>query len=145
MGSAYYDYRERKIVAVLTTGIEAPIALNVIGHLSIAIGAFKDEHLMGQRTIEDGSGIPHMGISRYPFIITHAKQGKLRMAIEKARSINGVYLADYPRQMLTTGHEEELIAEMKLLKEEEIEYLGAIFYGPTEEINTITGKFSLWK
>jgi hypothetical protein len=47
--------------------------------------------------------------------------------------------------MLETGHDDELAAAIAASAEADIEYLGALFYGPTEVINSITGKFSLWR
>ena len=54
-------------------------------------------------------------------------------------------VADYPKEMLTTGHDDELAAKVKKIQESEIEYLGAIFYGPSSEVDKITGRFSLWR
>jgi len=42
-----YDYRAKKVVAVLSADLETGVALNVIGHLAISIGAY-GQHLMGR-------------------------------------------------------------------------------------------------
>ena len=139
-----YDYKEKRIVAVLKNNLEIGIALNVVGHLSISIGKYANDH-MGQNPLLDGSGIKHMGIARYPFITTKASQNKIRQAIEKARKDDRILFADYPQQMLETGHDNELVESMIKADEKNLEYLGAVFYGPTEIINEITGKFSLFK
>ena len=50
----------------------------------------KNEHMfdiMGKKIIKDKSGIEHLGISKFPFIITKVKPGKLRIAIDKAKII----------------------------------------------------------
>lgn len=139
-----YNYREKKIVAVLSSNLEAGIALNVIGHLAISLGFHAQNGIMGRPKLIDASNIEHLGISKYPFIITKVKPGKLRKAIVEARANRNIIVADYPKEMLTTGHDDELLTEISKIHESEIEYLGAIFYGSTDEIDKITGRFTLW-
>lgn len=139
-----YDYREKKFVAVLKSDLDIGVALNVVGHLAISISNHVEGH-MGQSPLVDGSGVKHLGIAKYPFIITKAKEGKIRIAIEKARQDNRILFADYPQQMLETGHDNELVQSLSEADEDSLMYLGAVFYGPMEAINEITGKFSLYK
>lgn len=140
-----YNYREKKIVAVLASNLEMGIALNVIGHLAISIGVHTKEEIMGRPKLVDASGIEHLGIAKYPLIITKVKPSKLRRAISEARKSNAIMVADYPKEMLTTGHDDELAAEIEKVQESAIEYLGAIFYGPASEVDKVTGRFSLWQ
>ena len=63
------NYEDKKIVGIIATNVEAKIALNVIGHLAVAIGKYSDKEIMGQPNIIDKSGINHIGISRFPFIV----------------------------------------------------------------------------
>lgn len=63
-------YEDKKIVGILATNVEVSVALNVIGHLAIAIGKYSDSEIMGKPTITDKSGVNHLGISQFPFIIT---------------------------------------------------------------------------
>jgi len=141
-----YSYNKKKIVAVLLDNIETGVALNVIGHLSISIGAYaNNQELMGCPLINDLTGIKHLGISKYPFIITKTKKGKLRKAINAAKSKPTILVADYPKEMLITEHDDDLVNSIAKIKETELEYLGAVLYGSSEDIDQITGKFSLWK
>ena len=140
-----YDYQAKKIVAVLAEKLERGVALNVLGHLAVSIGAYTEKDIMGKKIILDASGNKHIGISRYPFIITKAKKGKIRQAILLARTKPRVFFVDYPSEMLNTGHDDELVEAIGKKDEADIEYLGAVFYGKTEEVKKITGKFSLWK
>ena len=116
------NYEDKKIVGIIATNVEAKIALNVIGHLAVAIGKYSDKEIMGQPNIIDKSGINHIGISRFPFIVTKVKEKKLKTAIEKAKKNSKLLVVD-----------------------EQLEYLGAVIYGNTEDVNEITGKFQLWK
>ena len=140
-----YNYKEKKIVGVIASNVEPSIALNIIGHLGVSIGAYADKDIMGQADIKDKSGISHVGISKYPFIITKVKQGKVRQTIELAKQNPNILVVDYPKEMLTTGHDDELVKEIGEKEEKDIEYLGAVLYGDSDAINEITGKFQLWR
>ena len=141
-----YDYKQKKIVAVLAANIEVGIALNIIGHLAISIGAHGGDDLMGKHQLLDASGVSHVGIAKYPVIVTKVKPGRLRRLIEEARHHSAsILLVDYPEQMLTTGHDDELAAAVSNRREEEINYLGAMLYGDSGVVNELTGKFTLWR
>ena len=139
------NYEDKKIVGVIATNVDAPTALNVIGHLAVSIGQYSDNEIMGKPLISDKSNVNHLGISRFPFIITKVKAGKLRNAIDKAKENPNLLVADYPRDMLETRTDEELVESITSKSNDELEYLGAIIYGNTNDVNEITGKFQLWK
>ena len=140
-----YNYHEKKIVLVLFEKVEMGVALNICGHLSIALGALIEKSLLGRLEHTDASGIKHTGISKYPVIITKTKSGKLRNAINEARKNQAITMIDYPKDMLETGHDDELNSSISGKEEDQFEYLGAIFYGESSEVANITGKFSLWR
>ena len=137
--------KKKKIVGIIASNVEAKIALNVIGHMSISIGKYTDKEIMGQEIITDKSGVKHLGISKFPFIITKVKQSKLKTAIEKAKNNPNLVVADYPKDMLETRTDEELVSSINNKEETELEYLGAVIYGNTKDVDEITGKFSLWR
>ena len=138
------NYVDKKIVGIIATNVEPKIALNVIGHLAIAIGKYSDNGIMGKFIITDKSGINHTGISQFPFIITKVKAGKLKTAIDKAKANPNLLVADYPREMLDTRTDDELVAAIESKENNQLDYLGAIIYGSAKEVNAITGKFQLW-
>ena len=131
-------YENRKIVGIISTNVDATTALNVIGHLAIAIGKYSDEEIMGKKIITDKSNINHLGISKFPFIVTKVKPSKLRAAIDKAKENPCLLVAD-------TRTDEELVESINNKENAELEYLGAIIYGDTDDVNEITGRFQLWK
>lgn len=100
---------------------------------------------MGKTILLDKSNREHLGISKFPFIVTKVKASKLKSAIEKAKSNPNLLVADYPKEMLETRTDEELVSALASKEEENLEYLGAIIYGNTKDVNEITGKFQLWK
>ena len=139
------NYEDKKIVGIIATNVDATTALNVIGHLAVSIGKYSDSEIMGKKIIKDKSNINHLGISKFPFIVTKVKPSKLRNAIDKAKENSNLLVADYPKDMLDTRTDEELVESIGNKENEKLEYLGAIIYGNTNEVNEITGKFQLWK
>lgn len=139
------NYEDKKIVAILATNVDVSTALNVIGHLSIAIGKYSNKEIMGEPILLDKSNIQHLGISRFPFIVTKVKSGKLKNAIAMAKENPNLLVADYPKDMLETRTDEELVTSIKAKENEKLEYLGALIYGDTKDVNEITGKFQLWR
>lgn len=67
------NYEDKKIVGIIASNVEPAVALNVIGHLAISIGKYSNGEIMGKSVITDKSGIQHLGISQFPFIITKVK------------------------------------------------------------------------
>ena len=139
------NYEEKKIVGIVASNVEPEVALNVIGHLAISIGKYSNEQIMGKPIIKDKTGIEHLGISQFPFIITKVKSGKLKNAIELAKQNPNLLVADYPRDMLDTRTDDELVSSIGSKDNNKLEYLGAIIYGNTEDVNEITGKYQLWR
>lgn len=56
---------------------------------------------MGKPLIFDKSGTQHLGISRFPFIITKVKSGKLKNAINLAKQNPNLLVADYPNDIFS--------------------------------------------
>ncbi len=138
------NYEDKKIVGIIATNVDAATALNVIGHLAVSIGKYSDTEIMGKKILTDASGINHLGISKFPFIVTKVKAGKLKAVIDKAKENKNLLVADYPKDMLETRTDEKLVEAVASKKNDELEYMGAIIYGNTKDVNEITGKFQLW-
>ncbi len=81
-----------------------------------------------------------MGISRFPFIITKVKPGKLRIAIDKAKNNPKILVADYPKDMLETRTDEELVESINNKENDKLEYMGAILYGDTKDLELKYGE-----
>ena len=139
------NYEDKKIVGIIASNVEPAVALNVIGHLAISIGKYSDDEIMGQPTITDKSGVEHLGISKFPFIITKVKAGKLKNTIDIAKNNPNLLVADYPRDMLETRTDNELVASISSKENDKLEYMGAVIYGNTTDVDEITGKFQLWR
>ena len=140
-----YDYKAKKVVAVLSSTLDVGIAMNVLGHMCVAIGAYGEKDLMGRPVLPDASGTNHVGIGRHAVIITKVKPARLRQFIEEARTQKDLLLVDFPQEMLDTHHDDDLAASMLAKPEKEMHYLGAIVYGDAPTIQALSGKFMLWK
>lgn len=137
------NYEDKKVVGIIASNVEPAVALNVIGHLAISIGKYSDTEIMGQPTIVDQSGVDHLGISKFPFIITKVKPGKLKNTIDIAKSNPDLLVADYPKDMLDTRTDDELVQAINSKANDKLEYLGAVIYGNTKDVDEITGKISI--
>ena len=62
-----------------------------------------------------------------------------------AKDNNNLLVADYPRDMLDTRTDEELVSSINSKENDQLEYLGAVIYGNTKDVDEITGKFQLWR
>ncbi len=47
--------------------------------------------------------------------------------------------------MLDTRTDDELVSSIGSNDNDKLEYLGAIIYGNAEDVNSITGKYQLWR
>ncbi len=139
-----YDYRAKKTVITIASELAPGLAGNVIGHLALAIGHHVADADMGKHPLVDATGVEHTGISRYPVIVVTVKSARLRKLLAEAREITGLLLADYPEQMLSTGHDDELSTAIAAASEESLRYLGVALHGDAEQLKQLTGKFSLW-
>lgn len=73
------------------------------------------------------------------------KAGKLKNAIDTAKDNPNLLVADYPRDMLETRTDDELVKSISSRENDKLEYLGAVIYGDTKDVDEITGKFQLWR
>ena len=140
-----YEYRDKKLVIVLAANLEAGVAAHVVAHLSLAIGHRVPLEDMGKEQLVDDSQFGHMGISKYPIVITKVKPGRLKKLLVEAQHSEQLLLADYPEEMLITSHDDELAHAMKNKKTKEFNYFGVALYGNSNELSLLTGKFTLWR
>lgn len=137
------DYATRKIVCVVSDTLESWQALNIVGHLAISLGANKDTHLMGRDVLIDTSGISHKGIARYGLIIKKGDPISIRNVLQESRHRNDIEVFDFLREMLETSDDDELNYLISKKDEVDLEYLGAMFYGPTDVVTVLTERFRL--
>ena len=73
------------------------------------------------------------------------KVAQQKNTIEISKKNPNLLVADYPKEMLETRTDEELVESIKSKENDKLEYLGAVIYGDTKDVDEITGKFQLWR
>lgn len=139
------EEKPEKTVALLSTELDVATALNVIGHLSIGIGAACRSRLIHSEQYLDASGHSHLGVSAWPFIVLKTRPTKLRAALDRARLTPSLVLADYSRHVLTTSTDSELASAIAASSDSELEYLGLMVHGAAADVDAVFGGFSLVK
>jgi hypothetical protein len=139
-----YNYKQKKIIAIIDSEIEQWQALNVLGHMAVSLGANKDEDLMGRDVLIDASNVVHKGIARFGFIIKQGNFNQIGELVNKVKNLSEIILIDFPREMLDTRHDDELNDSIKLKKTKDFKYLGCLLYGPTKEVDELTKEYKLW-
>jgi hypothetical protein len=137
-----YDERASRLVAVVSSKLDALTAANTVGHLLVALGASVGPGLLGDHHL-DSSGSIHSPIARFPLIIKAAKSGTIRAAVARARAA-GLAAIDYPEEGFATTHDHDYRDALAGRREQDLVYIGAAFFGPTEAVNEVCGKFMLW-
>ncbi len=139
-----YNYKQKKIIAIIDSNIPTWQSLNVLGHMSVSLGVNKDEDLMGREILTDKSGFNHKGIARFGFIIKQGNGDDISKLINTVKDNKDIVLIDFPQEMLDTRHDDELHDSMFLKETGDFKYLGCLLYGPTEEVDAVTKRFGLW-
>lgn len=132
-----------KIVIVVNRELEKWQIGNTIGHISAYLGNKIKNFATGENFItKDEKNHPRN--TQYPIIILEAKPGQMPNFIQKVRD-SGMLYHGFIKEMILTTNDEEIINILMNKKDEEIEYLGIGVFGPNEEIDALTKKFSLYK
>lgn len=137
-----YDYKERKIVAIVSNDLSTGMASNALGHLAFSAGHYADETWMGRKVHVDASGQGHTAISRYPFIVLGANTKQIKEIIKQAKEIPSILVVDYPQEMFDTGHDYEL--NKAISKAKEMTYHAVLLSGKTKAVDKLTKGLKLY-
>ena len=134
-----------KFVAVLNKKIPVPNLMNALGHMAAGLSA-SYTNLPGMRfdNYFDKDGGNHKSISDNPFIILSADNSNKIRALRIVLIEKGIHFVDFTSTM-TVGTYIEQQQRTKETPELELEYYGICLFGPIDQINELTRKFSLWK
>lgn len=138
-----YPYDDQKITVVVADDLDIGVAMNVVGHLDVAVGR-RGGDIMGRNAYVDSEGNIHRGISRYPVIILKASKADIKKVVEEARD-KSVIMVDYPSEMFTTRTDDDLNAAIENSKHEKMEYWGVALCGNSEIVTELTKDFKLYK
>lgn len=143
---AQTGYTSHKIVVVLNKKIEIGVALNATAHMAACLVSQANEETKKEMMFVDyldADGGKHP-VSALSLVILRAdNSNKIRQARELAKQ-NNIHCVDFLESMTKDSYVEQMERTSKI-KDIELEYWGLCLFGKKEELNPITGKFSLWK
>lgn len=134
---------ENKLVAVINKSCDPGVAMNALAHMSFGLGEIVDRDKALLCDYIDKDGTSHPAISSMPFIVLSGNSNKIRAAIQGAKEKN-ILCVDFTNTM-TGGTYLEQLENTKNTKEEDLQYYGAVFFGPWNSVTELTKKFSLWR
>ncbi|BCL73040.1 hypothetical protein TUMSATVNIG1_50130 [Vibrio nigripulchritudo] len=135
---------QKRFVAVLNKKMETGRALNVLGHLSVALADLLEKGNACYVDYEDKDGNIHPNMSHYPFIVLRADNSNKLRKLREAALENNITFTDFTDTMIEGGSDEQQ-RRTKDTPESDLNYLGICLFGNSEELHNITKKFSLYK
>lgn len=138
-----------KFVAVLNRNIPIPQLLNALGHMTAGLVSQRSgTEAMCFLRYEDADGGIHPAISRWPFIVLAAKNsGQIRRLREELRRsvVEGLVIYnDFVETMIGVSAEDQL-RQTKGARETDLEFYGAVTFGPAGVLDPVTKRFSLFR
>lgn len=139
------DEHSKRFVAILNKKVEIGRLLNALGHMTAGLaGGYgkADDMCFLQYVDKDGGSHPH--ISHFPFIVLKADNANQIRTARNECLLKNISFTDFTSTM-TVGTSAEQQQRTKETPEAELEYWGICLFGSTDEIRTLTKKFSLFK
>lgn len=138
------DFSQR-IIIIVRRDIEPWQIANTIGHIAAYLGnKMKVSFDTGDYFVTKDE-INHPRNSQYPIIIKSTQSNEqLRNLFIKVRETNFLHHA-FIKEMIDHTNDMDLQNALTNKYHHEIEYLGVGIFGPNEEVNQLTKKFSLHK
>lgn len=135
-----------KFVVVLNKKLEAGAALNAAAHMAASIVCLANDQVRKEMMFidysdADGNKHPASGLSLV--VLRADNSNKIRQARAAAIEKQLLYV-DFLESMTGNTYVEQQERTMAM-KEDQLEYWGLCLFGKKEDIDAITGKFSLWR
>lgn len=144
-GKESYDYRAKRIIAIISEDLPKGLAANVLGHMAFSAGHYSDDSWMGRKSHIDADGSIHVGISKYPFIVLGANKEKIKTIVEEAKDLANVLVVDYPQEMFDTGHDDELSKSLIKATENKLTYHAVLLVGESNILKNLAQGLELYK
>lgn len=139
------DENSKRFVAILNKKTKLGRLLNAFGHITagIAGGSGKSDNMCFLQYQDKDDGL-HPNISHFPFIVLKADNSNKIRQVRKEAIKRNIPFGDFTSTM-TIGTSREQQDATRNTSEVELEYLGIVLFGRTDELKEFTGKFSLFK
>jgi hypothetical protein len=140
------DVTTHKFTAILSKKVDAGKIMNALAHMSAGIVANNPDKIpdMGFGDYIDKDNSVHPSLSKNSYVILRADNSNQIRAVRNAAIEKDVAFVDFTNTM-QEGTYLEQIERTKETPEAELEYYGICLFGPIEEVNELTRKFSLWR
>ncbi len=135
-----------KFVVLINKKIPEGTAFNAVGHLMAALvhqASPEERERMCFTEYFDADRSLHM-VSGLSLIVLKARNSGQLLKVRREALGLGVLVSDFVETM-TGGTTEEQIERTRCLSEDELNYYSLGLFGPKTIIDTLTGKFSLWR
>lgn len=137
------DFTKRMVIAV-RDDIEPWQAMNAATHSSAYLGNKMQATFDTAGLFKTSDGVLHPKNSQYPIVLVKADEKALSKLIGKVRDSGLLYLG-FSRDMLVATDDKQVQINFDEKTDSEIEYLAIGIFGPNEEVEKLTKKFSLWR
>ena len=141
----YFD-NDYKFIALLNKKKDLPSLMNALGHMAAGLVAqccaatVESMHFVRYEDAEQGI---HSMISKYPFIILSAKNGNQIRSLRQSAIESGIPYTDFVDTMIGRSADEQL-QRTACTPESDLEYFGICLFGPAEDLDRLTRRFSLF-
>jgi hypothetical protein len=134
-----------KFVAVLNKKIPNVRLMNALGHMTAGLAvSYPEVSKMRFNRYIDADGNTHNHISDNPFIILEANNSNQIRVLRNNLLVENIACVDFIGTM-TEGTYQEQQERTAQTAELDLNYMGIVLFGPIEQVNKLTKKFSLWK
>ncbi|AFY78291.1 Protein of unknown function (DUF2000) [Pleurocapsa sp. PCC 7327] len=140
-----YTNNESKFVAVLNPKIETPKLMNALGHIAAGLVAKADnlDEMKFLRYKFKADWSAPTALSFYPFIILKAKNSHQLKTLHQAANEKGILHNVFTDSMLAHSAIDQM-EQTKITNPEDLTYFGVVLFGNSEQLATLTRKFSLF-
>lgn len=133
-----------KFVMVLNKELEGWRLTNTVGHLSAYLASKVGDNLLSRERFNLGDNKSIPANSQFPIISLSANPGQMHN-FAKTVEQSGLNYLIYIDEMIQFNLDDPLQDALKDKKIEELQILGVGLFGPVEEVDALTKKFSTWK
>jgi len=138
------NQNNKRIVIILDKSAPVGMVLNGACHIAAQLGALEPD-IKGS-SIQDASGITHLGVPNCPNIILRSDRKGIKKVILKARALEKQpVIIDFPEEGFITSTDKEFCDAVNKKNNEDFSYIGVLLYGSETQLKKLTKSLSLYK
>jgi hypothetical protein len=133
-----------KITIVLNKHLESWEAFNAATHIAAYIGNRLGDNFATGPSFTTQDGVLHPRNSQFAIIILRAKPTQLHGLMAKTRD-SGLLYHGFFREMIETTSDQEIETMLSTKLDTDLEYLGIGLFGDTNQVDTLTKSYQVWR